>query len=93
MEWMEIIGNSTDQKAVINVPSWLSRATLDAIGQGTTVTAYDRCISHFLAAAFDVQFGAIKDDSHPLVKAYNNFLSVLWHLLRSHDGIMCFVQE
>ena len=46
MEWMEIIGNSTDQKAVINVPSWLSRATLDAIGQGTTVTTYDTDASH-----------------------------------------------
>ena len=36
MEWMEIIGNGTDQEAVINVSDWISRATLDAIGQGTT---------------------------------------------------------
>ena len=52
-----------------------------------------KCISHFPIAAFDVQFGAIKDDSHPLVKVYKNFLSVLWHLLCSLNAIVCCVQE
>ncbi|KAH0828958.1 cytochrome P450 [Lanmaoa asiatica] len=57
-KWMEIIESSSDQKAVLNIPSWLSRGTLDAIGQ----------------AAFDVQFGTVRDDEHPLARKYNNMM-------------------
>ena len=32
MKWLEAIGN--DQTVVLNVRTWLSRGTLDAIGQG-----------------------------------------------------------
>ncbi|KAF8549103.1 cytochrome P450 [Imleria badia] len=38
---------------------WLSRGALDAIGR----------------AAFDVQFGTLQDDSHPLAKMYRNYFS------------------
>ncbi|KAF8557928.1 cytochrome P450 [Imleria badia] len=58
MRWLETIGNENGQSAVINVLSWLSRGTLDAIGH----------------AAFDVQFGTIQDDLHPLVKKYKNYI-------------------
>ncbi|KAG8220520.1 cytochrome P450 [Butyriboletus roseoflavus] len=58
-KWMEVIGSSDDQKVVFNIPEWISRGTLDAIGQ----------------AAFDVQFGTVHNDEHPLYKKYNNMLS------------------
>jgi len=58
-KWMDIIGSSRDQKVVFNIPAWLSRATLDAIGQ----------------AAFDVEFGTIQNDEHPLAKKYGNMMS------------------
>lgn len=78
MKWMEIVGNSTDQKVVLDIPSWLSRGALDAIGQGT-LCLFSRdtdFILNFPSAAFDVQFGAVKDETHPLVKVYKNMLSV-----------------
>ncbi|KAF8141145.1 cytochrome P450 [Boletus edulis] len=58
-KWAEIIESSADQRAVFNVTAWLSRGTLDAIGQ----------------AAFDVQFGTFRNDEHPLVRKYANLLS------------------
>ncbi|KAF8813700.1 cytochrome P450 [Phlegmacium glaucopus] len=42
-QWTDILASSTDQSAVLNVASWLSRATMDSIGE----------------AAFDYQFGAL----------------------------------
>lgn len=33
-QWMDIIASSVDQSAVLNVASWLSRATMDSIGEG-----------------------------------------------------------
>lgn len=34
MKWVETIGSSDNRAVVINVVDWLSRGTLDAIGQG-----------------------------------------------------------
>ncbi|THV06675.1 cytochrome P450 [Dendrothele bispora CBS 962.96] len=57
--WRDIISsNNADQPAVINIPEWTSRATLDAIGQ----------------AAFDYEFGAINDDDNELQKVYRNMM-------------------
>ncbi|KAG9312334.1 cytochrome P450 [Chiua virens] len=58
-KWMEIIGDSGEQEVVLNIPTWLSRGALDAIGQ----------------AAFDIQFDTIQNDQHPLARIYNNMLS------------------
>ncbi|SJL11330.1 uncharacterized protein ARMOST_14733 [Armillaria ostoyae] len=55
-KWKDSIEVSSDQSAVIDVSSWISRATLDAIGQ----------------AAFDYQFGALDDSDNALAKAYYN---------------------
>jgi hypothetical protein len=33
-KWMDLITNSKQQSAVLNIPVWVSRATLDAIGEG-----------------------------------------------------------
>jgi cytochrome P450 len=67
-KWMDIIRSSSDKKAVLNIPAWLSRSTLDAIGQ----------------AAFDVQFGTIQNDEHPLARKYNNMLLVLSRFVSSN---------
>jgi len=32
--WMDAINSSKEQSAVLNIPAWMSRATLDAIGEG-----------------------------------------------------------
>ncbi|KAK0231349.1 cytochrome P450 [Armillaria fumosa] len=57
-KWKEIISATEEQSVVIDIPSWTSRATLDAIGE----------------AAFDYQFGALDDSAKPLTKAYTNLL-------------------
>lgn len=55
-KWKDSIEISQDQSAVLDAASWISRATLDAIGQ----------------AAFDYQFGALDDSDNALAKAYTN---------------------
>ncbi|KAK0462505.1 cytochrome P450 [Desarmillaria tabescens] len=57
-KWKELISTTDEQSAVIDIPSWTSRATLDAIGE----------------AAFDYQFGALDHSSKPLTLAYTNVL-------------------
>ncbi|KAG6382164.1 cytochrome P450 [Boletus reticuloceps] len=64
MKWLEILGSSDSRGLVINVLAWVSRGALDAIGH----------------AAFDVQFGAIEDDLHPLAKKYKNYLGDIFGL-------------
>lgn len=77
-KWLEIIESSGDQKAVFNIPAWLSRGTLDAIGQGTNLFPPDKNGPfNFPPAAFDIQFSTIQNDDHPLAKKYDNILSVL----------------
>ncbi|KAK0239393.1 cytochrome P450 [Armillaria nabsnona] len=55
-KWIELITDDNGQSTVIEVTNWLSRATLDAIGE----------------AAFDYQFNAVDEPNSPLVKAYSN---------------------
>ena len=81
MKWLETIGNHTSscQTVVLNVRPWLSRGTLDAIGQGRYFFPLeDKSRLHvILIAAFDVKFSNdTGNDSHPLAKTYANFLSV-----------------
>ncbi|OJA15903.1 hypothetical protein AZE42_11499 [Rhizopogon vesiculosus] len=58
-KWMDVIMNSKEQSAVLNIPAWLSRATLDAIGE----------------AAFDVRFGSIDNEESALARAYSNMMN------------------
>ncbi|KAF9024029.1 cytochrome P450 [Hymenopellis radicata] len=55
-KWQDLITAEADQTAVVSVPWWMSRATLDAIGE----------------AAFDYQFGALDDAQNVLSKIYTN---------------------
>ncbi|KAK0475530.1 cytochrome P450 [Armillaria novae-zelandiae] len=58
-KWKDLIESTPeDQSTVIDIPSWMSHATLDAIGE----------------AAFDYQFGALDDSKNPLTIAYTNLL-------------------
>ncbi|KIK40787.1 hypothetical protein CY34DRAFT_763985 [Suillus luteus UH-Slu-Lm8-n1] len=58
-KWMEIISNSKEGSAVFNIPAWMSRATLDAIGE----------------AAFDVRFSSIDDNESALARSYRNIMT------------------
>ncbi|KDQ64164.1 hypothetical protein JAAARDRAFT_201555 [Jaapia argillacea MUCL 33604] len=57
--WKDSISNDGGQSSVLNVPFWLGRATLDAIGE----------------AAFDYKFGALDGSDSELGPAYNNLFS------------------
>ncbi|KAH7883347.1 cytochrome P450 [Phlebopus sp. FC_14] len=57
-EWMDMLSKGNDGKVIVNVPAWLSRATLDAIGE----------------AAFDFRFGAVRNEHNDLVHVYNNMM-------------------
>ncbi|KII95493.1 hypothetical protein PLICRDRAFT_98902 [Plicaturopsis crispa FD-325 SS-3] len=58
-QWKDIISGSADQSNVFNVCPWLTRATLDAIGE----------------AAFDYNFGAMDNNENALARVYGNMLS------------------
>ncbi|EGO00621.1 hypothetical protein SERLA73DRAFT_178475 [Serpula lacrymans var. lacrymans S7.3] len=63
-KWMDIVSNTDNQSAELNVPSWLSRATLDAIGD----------------AAFGYHFGSVQDGGNFLAKSYSNLMSDIFGL-------------
>ncbi|KAJ3850478.1 cytochrome P450 [Lentinula lateritia] len=56
--WTDILSASSEQCQVFNVADWISRATLDAIGQ----------------AAFDYDFGATNNQDTELSKLYQNLM-------------------
>ncbi|KAG1836307.1 cytochrome P450 [Suillus subluteus] len=58
-KWTEIINNSEEGSVVFNIPAWLSRATLDAIGE----------------AAFDVRFSSIDNNESDLARSYRNVMT------------------
>ncbi|TFK45416.1 cytochrome P450 [Heliocybe sulcata] len=61
--WNDVISSSEDKASVVvNAPWWLSRATLDAIGE----------------AAFDYKFGALDDVDTQLKRAYSNIILTLF---------------
>ncbi|KAL0956199.1 hypothetical protein HGRIS_002356 [Hohenbuehelia grisea] len=54
VHWLDILGAAPDQTSVLDVPHWLSRATLDAVGE----------------AAFDYHFGALENQDNEFAKSY-----------------------
>ncbi|TFK74528.1 cytochrome P450 [Pluteus cervinus] len=58
-QWNDILASSKDQSAVLNVASWLSRTTMDSIGE----------------AAFDYHFGALSNKDNEFMKAYLGLMS------------------
>ncbi|KAI6020453.1 cytochrome P450 [Pisolithus microcarpus] len=59
-KWMDVISETNDERAVVDMYKWLSRATLDVLGQ----------------AAFGVYFGCLDDPNHILVRSYQNMINV-----------------
>ncbi|EPQ55474.1 cytochrome P450 [Gloeophyllum trabeum ATCC 11539] len=59
--WSDLLSSEGEPQEV-NVPSWLSRATLDAIGE----------------AAFDYQFGALDNSETELGKVYRDIVPALF---------------
>ncbi|KAG7093722.1 hypothetical protein E1B28_007374 [Marasmius oreades] len=61
-KWKDILSVSEDQSEVLNVPTWASRATFDALGHG----------------AFGYDFGAIENQDSDLSRAYKNLLTDMY---------------
>ncbi|KAF9260694.1 cytochrome P450 [Marasmius fiardii PR-910] len=57
--WKDLLSISNDHSEVFNIPTWTSRATLDAIG----------------FAGFDYNFGAMENENNRLTKAYKNLFT------------------
>lgn len=58
-QWSDILASSLDQSAVLNVANWLSRTTMDSIGE----------------AAFDYHFGALTNNENEFMEAYLGLMS------------------
>ncbi|KAF9070864.1 cytochrome P450 [Rhodocollybia butyracea] len=58
-QWNDFLASSPDQTAEFNVAPWLSRATMDSIGE----------------AAFDYHFGALDNQENEFMKAYFGLMS------------------
>jgi hypothetical protein len=77
---MDIISNSKEQSVVLNMPEWMSRATLDAIGEGRIHAGIHLRLSSSpcsSSAAFDVHFGSIDNNESALARSYSSMMSVL----------------
>jgi hypothetical protein len=73
----EVISADPSGQPVINVTGWLSRTTLDIIGEGsypTLVLVYGIIILTHLQAGFGFQFGSLDDVKTPLRDQYENIL-------------------
>ncbi|KAL0072769.1 hypothetical protein AAF712_000532 [Marasmius tenuissimus] len=57
--WTDLVASSADQSVELNAASWLSRATMDSLGE----------------AAFDYHFGALDQTENQLMKAYFGLMS------------------
>ncbi|EKM53349.1 uncharacterized protein PHACADRAFT_211048 [Phanerochaete carnosa HHB-10118-sp] len=64
VRWKDLLTTSTGQSAEIDIPAWLSQATLSAVGE----------------AAFDYHFGIMEDPENDLVRAYRGFTSLVFRL-------------
>ncbi|EGN92782.1 hypothetical protein SERLA73DRAFT_116913 [Serpula lacrymans var. lacrymans S7.3] len=60
--WTDLLDGADTQSVDLNIPAWLSRATLDAIGE----------------AAFDYKFGSVDDNNNQLAKTYSSCLSYIF---------------
>ncbi|KAF9493548.1 cytochrome P450 [Pleurotus eryngii] len=68
-KWKDMISTSgTDGSMVVSMTYWLSRATLDAIGE----------------AAFGYQFGGLDDDKNELANAYTTLLDIWLAFIVGH---------
>src|SRR5882757_3921714 len=76
-KWMDIISNSKEQSAVLDVSPWLSRAAMDAIGEGKVYAGTHLPFFSLPSAGFDIHFGCIDSNENALGRAYSNLLSVL----------------
>jgi hypothetical protein len=77
-KWMEIISNSKEGSVVFDIPTWLSRATLDAIGEGTCCPGvHNHIFLSPFSAAFDVRFNSVDNNEDALARSYRNIMSVL----------------
>ncbi|KAF8161361.1 cytochrome P450 [Crassisporium funariophilum] len=68
-KWKDVIFASQDQTSIVDIPAWVSRATLDAMG----------------AAAFDYQFQTLDNDSNELGNAYSNLCMDVFGSLSASD--------
>ncbi|KAG7442653.1 cytochrome P450 [Guyanagaster necrorhizus] len=76
-KWKELISTSDNQSVILDIPSWVSRATLDAIGE----------------AAFDYQFGALDDSTNPLTTAYTNLLFDTFTIQTDNSSLLLHMME
>ncbi|KAL0570466.1 hypothetical protein V5O48_011493 [Marasmius crinis-equi] len=60
-KWKDLLSMSKDESDVLDIPQWMSRATLDGIGH----------------AAFDYDLGAMENQDNRLVAAYDNLLQLI----------------
>ena len=75
-KWHEVIeGSASGGSSVIDIPSWLSKATLDAYVAAPRhpYPTYE-LVSRIGMGAFEYEFGALDGLDNPLAKTYSNLL-------------------
>lgn len=77
-KWRDMLSAMGEQSAVLNAAAFISRATLDVIGEGIFPLSFYRAVRSSLAASagFDFHFGALDDEENELGRAYRNMMSV-----------------
>lgn len=78
-KWKDLLETAVSESDhVLNVHTWLARATLDAIGEGTVYRSitFNLCTSqaYLYIVAFDYQCGALDEKENPVMETYKNML-------------------
>lgn len=74
--WTAEMSATSDGRLSACVHSWLTKATLDIVGEGENGLPDDDMLydNHDMPAAFDYSFGALDQTGSPLLNAYSNML-------------------
>jgi alkylphenol/PAH-inducible cytochrome P450 monooxygenase len=75
----EVISADPSGEPMFNVHKWLSRTTMDAIGQGMLLSFQMRTNAYSYIAGFDFDFGALDNIENPLSKVYDNLLYAFFY--------------
>jgi hypothetical protein len=71
----DVISLDPTGQPVINVTTWLSRTTLDIIGEGECSASVKTVFYMILCVAgFDFHFGSLDNEMTPLARQYENLL-------------------
>jgi len=91
-KWKDILTGTSEPEEIIDVSSWLTRAALDAIGEGGGIyrDVIQSTQSGYLAG-YDANFGALDNAESEFVRTYHNLGTSIPHSF-PHSRLTVFIK-